>query len=148
MQGFVHEFLVWGREDGVAVGELGGPDRGAHFAAGEGVPVSVAVGVGHHVGEGGGGFGDVVVPEVVEDALAGLEGAVVAGDDVGDEVAAGHLVDAEVAVEQLDGFRGDGVLGHGAAPADVARVKALRAGEDELADGGGAAVGGYDEIAA
>ena len=51
---FMHELPVGGREDGVAYGKLGGPGFGAHFSDGEGMPVLVAVDVGHHAGELGG----------------------------------------------------------------------------------------------
>lgn len=61
---------------------LRGPDVRAHFAHGKGDAVAVAVGVGQQGGECG-GFGRVVaVPDVVEEALAGFEGAVLAGDGV------------------------------------------------------------------
>lgn len=78
----LHDFCEGGREDRFGEGCLGGGDLGAEFAHGHGDAVFVAFFVRHEICEVGGVGGVVAVPDVVEEAVAGFEGAVFAGDEV------------------------------------------------------------------
>lgn len=119
-------------------------DLRPHCPGREGDRVALAVGVGHQVVQLLRALGVVAVPDPVDQALAGFQGAVFAGDDVGEDLGAAGVEEGEFLDEGGLSGGGGGAFGDGPAPGDVAGVLALNVREQDFADGGAWPVGSND----
>ena len=104
------------------------------------------VAVCHQVLECCGVLGVVAIPDPVDEALAYIESAVLAGNGVREDLDTLAVVVGNIFYERLVCGRRRFVLGYGAAPCDVACVLPLYAGEEDLADSRAWAVGSDDEV--